>query len=155
MSPCGIVPMGEHSINLLLKTLTTVPWVVFCSRIFFQCNFDADPALVPRKNGETIQIMDLIAHNYARTNSAAHGNGTNTTPAASAALPRRSPRDHQRGGRRNRLGASRSNRNDSGVAGQASARNRDPKVVKIMYWNIYHNFTLKLTDSEFHEVERI
>ncbi|KAJ7780494.1 hypothetical protein B0H14DRAFT_2631073 [Mycena olivaceomarginata] len=25
-------------------------------------------------------------------------------------------------------------------------------VVKIMYWNIYHGFTLKLTDSEFHDV---
>ncbi|KAJ7882995.1 hypothetical protein B0H14DRAFT_2565074 [Mycena olivaceomarginata] len=83
----------------------------------------------------------------------AHENGSNT-PAAVSEPPRRSPRDHQTAGRGRGRGTSRPSANRT-VTNNRTSLNRAAvalDVVKVMYWNIYHGFTLKLTDSEFHDV---
>ncbi|KAJ7805377.1 hypothetical protein B0H13DRAFT_2387774 [Mycena leptocephala] len=87
----------------------------------------------------------------------AHGNGNNTTLTAVSQAPRRSLRDHQTAGRGRGPGTSRPNAGNAVGDRWTSAQNHAsvaPDVVNIIYWNIYHDFTLKLTDSEFHDVLR-
>ncbi|KAJ7077515.1 hypothetical protein B0H15DRAFT_955018 [Mycena belliarum] len=104
-----------------------------------------------------VGILGVIATDYARTVSNIGGNGT----ASATGPPRRSNRVAAANTVRNGAHgdgddpSSRPGTNQHRGRAQAGTRNRSSRaadVVKIMYWNIFHDFTLKLTSPDFHDI---
>ncbi|KAJ7124047.1 hypothetical protein C8R43DRAFT_1135639 [Mycena crocata] len=103
---------------------------------------------VPARDVETT-ILDEIANNYARSVSSAQNTGTNTASGSLVPVqsgPRRSMRLHGRNDGNDP--PSRSNGDDGRGPHRTPARKRhvtrSPDVVKIMYWNIYHDYLPRL-----------
>jgi hypothetical protein len=139
-SACNAVSMG---------LIVTVKIIAPAWRLFRYPG--VTPACISRRDGQIVHIMDLIAADYARTVASAHGDVSNMSSALFGS-PHRSPRDHQRAGGGRGRGIGRLNGGNSGSTFARNQTTADCDVVNIMYWNIYHNFTLKLTDPEFHDV---
>ncbi|KAJ7815553.1 hypothetical protein B0H14DRAFT_3476063 [Mycena olivaceomarginata] len=103
------------------------------------------------------QILDRIAQDYARStatdsrrNETSNGGGFNAgLPNSRASGELRN--DQARQPPMSRSDGARTKNGQNAAHNQADARN---SFVKVMYWNIYHNFTLKLTDPEFHSLLR-
>ncbi|KAJ7226407.1 hypothetical protein C8J57DRAFT_1535215 [Mycena rebaudengoi] len=102
-------------------------------------------------------LLELVARDYARSAATGNTGSRARAPATDAASSRPSPQDRS-GGRRNRSNS----RTDRGRSNDAHARkgattsqntaNANKSVVKLMYWNIYHDFTLKLMSTEFRSI---
>ncbi|KAJ7159639.1 hypothetical protein C8R46DRAFT_1287073 [Mycena filopes] len=95
-------------------------------------------------------VLDAIAGNYARTATTGNRRPTrsgrnlvSTSTAWSGRLRDRDPPPARSDGSVDRAGA------QTAVRNPVHGRN---DVVKIMYWNIHHDFTLKLTDEEFQDI---
>ncbi|KAJ6555928.1 hypothetical protein B0H19DRAFT_1071072 [Mycena capillaripes] len=104
------------------------------------------------------QILDRIAQDYAC--STATGSQSNSTGAGGfhTSLPTSCANGGSHNGQDHQPPASHSEglRARTGNGLNSTQNWSDPRnsFVNVMYWNIYHNFTLKLTDPEFHSLLR-
>ncbi|KAJ6455289.1 hypothetical protein C8R47DRAFT_211770 [Mycena vitilis] len=101
------------------------------------------------------QILDSVAEDYARstaTGSRPHTGGGSTLNTGQSAPAARASRDSY--ARRTRTSRSDGARPEAVVDTAEILANARDSYVKVMYWNIYHSFTLKLTDPDFHVLLR-
>ncbi|KAJ7161637.1 hypothetical protein C8R46DRAFT_1283929 [Mycena filopes] len=115
--------------------------------------FYAVPTRLPLSFNSPAGLLGIIAAEYARTvpGSAAPA-GSSTGSFATPTGTRSSARLRDRDGN-DRPSGSNQHRGTRIVQGKGPRRLRDiTDTVKVMYWNIFHNFTLKLTSFDFHNV---
>ncbi|KAJ7177703.1 hypothetical protein C8R46DRAFT_1328443 [Mycena filopes] len=119
---------------------------------FARCTNAAGNKDIPFETIADMGLLDFVARSYVNSVSSSNQTTGSTVPvnypntrSSTRANPNLGPGQGSKVPPRNILGTGSQNRT-------RSRKLRPLDAVQIMFWNIYHNFTLKLPSADFHDV---